>query len=129
MNKTDSLLEHQGIYSVVQSAEIGLVENQPNTSKRRKEKTNQEKEPKQKEVREEMFLTDLRKMEQRIRRQTEIESTVTALLRQLEEGDRRVITLQKQLRETNQQCLEREERVEISRTDLNERRIISQKIK
>ena len=63
MNKTDSLLEHQGIYSVVQSAEIGLVENQPNTSKRRKEKTNQEKEPKQKEVREEMFLTDLRKME------------------------------------------------------------------
>lgn len=44
--------EHQGIYSVVQSVEIGLVENQPNTSKRRKEKTNQEKEPRQKEVRE-----------------------------------------------------------------------------
>lgn len=120
MNKTDSLLEHQGIYSVVQSAEIRLVENQPNTSKRRKEKTNQEKEPRQEEVREEMFRTDLRKMEQRIRSQSEIESTVTALIRQLEEGDRRVITLQKQLRETNQQCLEREERVEILRTDLNE---------
>ena len=40
MNKTNPLLEHQGIYSVVQSVEIGLVENQPNTSKRRKEKTN-----------------------------------------------------------------------------------------
>ena len=50
-------------------------------------------------------------MEQRIRNQTEIESTVTALLRQLEDRDRRVSTLQKQLRETNQQCLEREERV------------------
>ena len=121
MNKTDSLLEHQGIYSVVQSAEIGLIENQPNTSKRRKEKTNQGKEPRQKEVREEMFQTDLRKMEQRIRSQTEIESTVTALLRQLEEGDRRVTTLHKKLRETNQHCSEREERLETLRTDLNKR--------
>ena len=51
-------------YSVVQSAEIGLVENQPNTSIKRKEKKNQEKEPKQKEVGEEMLRTDLREMEQ-----------------------------------------------------------------
>ena len=58
-----------------------------------------------------MLLTDLREMEQRIRSQTEIESTVTPLLRQLEDRDRRVSTLQKQLRETNQHCLEREERV------------------
>ena len=50
-------------------------------------------------------------MEQRIRSQTEIESTLSALLRQLQDRDRRVSTLQKQLREMNQQCLEREERV------------------
>ena len=80
-------------YSVMQSAEIGLVENQPNTSIKRKEKKNQEKEPKQKEVGEEMLRTDLREMEQRIRSQTEIESTVTTLLRQLEERDPRVTTL------------------------------------
>ena len=42
-------------YSVMQSAEIGLVENQPNTSIKRKEKKNQEKEPKQKEVGEECY--------------------------------------------------------------------------
>lgn len=48
----------------MQSEEIGLVENQPNTSIKRKEKKNQEKEPKQKEVGEEMLRTDLREMEQ-----------------------------------------------------------------
>ena len=42
----------------------GLVENQPNTSIKREEKKNQEKEPKQKEVGEEMLRTDLREMEQ-----------------------------------------------------------------
>ena len=42
----------------------GLVENQPNTSIKREEKRNQEKEPKQKEVGEEMLRTDLREMEQ-----------------------------------------------------------------
>ena len=60
-------------------------------------------------------------MEQRIRSQTEIESTVTTLLRQLEERDPRVTTLHKQLRETNQHCLEREERLETLQTDLNKR--------
>ena len=51
----------------------------------------------------------------------EIESTVSALLRQLEERDRRVTTLHKQLRETNQHCSEREERLETLQTDLNKR--------
>lgn len=46
-----------------------------------KKKTNQEKGPRQKEVREEMLRADSSEMEQKIGSQTEIESTITALLR------------------------------------------------
>ncbi|XP_022796811.1 myosin-8-like [Stylophora pistillata] len=124
--------EHQGVYSTVQPVEMGLGlnevyqafdENQPNTSNRRKEQTNQEKQLRQREEWEEIIRTDLKETEQRLRSQTTEKESIETLLRlQLEERKQRVTTLQRQLWETNQQCLEREEQEEILRTDLDEMR-------